>query len=134
MNKLKSIFRRIFGNLYIICDSSDNSVSLSDELLAYIREDLGPVGKVNARIMSGRKEDKSTGNYYIYFFGDEGDGNYKSTLCRNDYYDSVGFETLIPTINRIFYDYSINEKVAKLKVKPVRIGDKKLYKISKRPL
>lgn len=134
MNKLKSIFRRFMGNLYIICDSSDNSVSLSDELLAYIREDLGPVGKVNARIMSGHKKNKPTGEYYIFFFGDEGDDNYKSTLCRNDYYDSVGFETLIPTINRIFLDYSINDKVAKLKVKPIRIRDKRLYKISKRPL
>lgn len=126
--KTKDIFRRLrFGRLYIFADSSDNSISLSDGLLAYIRKDLGPIGKVAARVVQDEK-----GCYYIHFSADEGeDGTYHSVLCRNEYYDSIGFECLVPTVNRIFYDYRIAGEHAKIDVSVVNIKGKKLYKIEK---
>lgn len=54
--KLKDIFRKLrYGRLYIIADSSDNSISLSDGFIAYIRKDLGPIGKVAARVVQDEK-------------------------------------------------------------------------------
>lgn len=128
--KLKDIFRKLrYGRLYIIADSSDNSISLSDGFVAYIiRKDLGPIGKVAARVVQDEK-----GCYYIHFSADEGeDGTYRSVLCRNDYYDSIGFECLVPTVNRIFYDYKIAGEHAQMDVSVVKIKGRKLYKIDKK--
>lgn len=129
MSKLKSTFRNIFKRNYVLADSADNSISLSGGLLSCIREDLGPCGKVAARIVLG-----NDGFYYIFFAGDkrEDEEVYSSQLCYNDYYDSVGFETLIPTVNRIFYDYGIDERYRKLGVKAVKIGGRTLYRINKK--
>jgi hypothetical protein len=127
--KLKDIFRKLrYGRIYIIADSSDNSISLSDGFIAYTRKNLGPIGKVAARVV---KDDK--GYYYIYFSADEdADETYHSVLCRNDYYDSIGFECLVPTVNRIFYDYKIAGEHAQMDVSVVKINGRKLYKIDKK--
>jgi hypothetical protein len=127
--KLKDIFRKLrYGRLYIVADSPDNSISLSDGFIAYIRKDLGPIGKVAARVVQDEK-----GGYYIHFSADEGeDGTYRSVLCRNDYYDSIGFECLVPTVNRIFYDYKIAGEHAQMDVSVVKIKGRKLYKIDKK--
>lgn len=129
IDKLKNTFRKYFRSMTIIADSLDSSISLSENLLSYVRDDLGSVGRVSARIVENIDTDYRH-HFFIQFYPwTEDKVLYSSSLARNDLYDSIGFETLCPTVNYIFYYYSIPDKIKELKVRPRKIGNKHLYEI-----
>jgi hypothetical protein len=46
----------------------------------------------------------------------------------NDKHKTIGFECLVPTVNRIFYDYGIPAASrAKLSIQPTKNNDKEYY-------
>lgn len=52
----------------------------------------------------------------------------------NDLHMTIGFESLCPTVNRIFYDYGIGAiGNAKLSVTPSRTADDKIFYKIERP-
>jgi hypothetical protein len=117
-------------SLYVIADPADNSVTLSRALFEHM--DV-------MRSTSGRSqgENKEQAKVFMFSVGDgsAGTGIYAFTLnpdieqptCLadiqyNSKHRSIGFESLCPTVNRIFYDYGLPyDRPVKLSVEPATI-------------
>ena len=91
---LKEFIRRLRDRAaYVIADPADNSITFSRGLYKRLR------------ILE-------TGRGKVMVFRLKDDGRYCFTLeiaevMYNSRYRCVGFESLVPTVNRIFYDYSL---------------------------
>lgn len=115
-NKIKQLFNR---GMYVILDPEDNSVTLSRKLYKHIernpREHKVFVFKV--------------GDEYGFTLNIPQEPTQISIIQYNSKYKSIGFETLCPTVNRIFYDYGLPLGKCKLTVKVNKKLD--FYKICK---
>ena len=112
------------STLYIIADASDNSITLSKRLF----EHMGGMNLETAKV-------------FVFYIPD--DHSYGFTLnplleTQTDLYDiqynekykTIGFSPLVPTVNRIFYDYGIDaEKSVKLSIKICKSKNMIYYKI-----
>ena len=116
-----------WGSRYVIADPNDNSITLSKSLFKAI----------------GRMVDKNTQpKIFVFNVGNEYGFSINPTfeketqLCNiqyNDKYKCVGFESLCPSVNKIFYDYGLEEdKPVWLSVKKENIKELTYFKI-KRP-
>lgn len=120
-------------NYYIIADPSDNSVTLSKKLFSHMRK------------ASTEKNDASSvfvfrlwrGDVANYGFIVNPDIDKPTQLCQIQYngkYKCVGFESLCPSVGRIFYDYKLPAlHPVKLSIEIQKIPQNKLIYIIKKP-
>lgn len=117
-------------HLFVMVDASDNSVTLSEALCR--RMDI--LNQPEAKVFVFR----TTDNPPLYAFMLNPAFKEETQLGEVQYnskYHTVGFESLCPTVNRIFYDYGIpHDSKAKLSVSVCNIssdpvGNITIYKI-----
>ena len=86
---------------YVIADPSDNSVTLSKHLFAHMRKGAGG----DASVFVFRIPHQGSFGFMLNHGIDE-----PTQLCQIQYngkYRCVGFETLCPSVGRIFYEYGL---------------------------
>ncbi len=128
---LKNIFsktRQWWDNrkYYVIADSRDNSVTLSQALFTHIKNNTSD--KNNTDVFVFRIEE--TGHYGFIINPTFDTPTQITTIQHNPKYKCIGFETLNPTVARIIYDYAIyeNDKPCKLTVTVHRlVNDGRYY-------
>lgn len=129
IDKLKNWFRR--RTFYVICDPADNSVTLSKALFKHM--DVMNSEKAQVYVFSLAPSDRALHEKGEYGFILNPNFEHETQLADvqyNDKYRTIGFESLNPTVNRIFYDYGLpHDKVVKLSVEVCRAGDVQYYKI-----
>lgn len=116
-----NIFSRLRRRrLYVVLDPADSSVTLSRGLFSHIRkahgDDSGPAPKVFVFYVPAL-------NLYAFSVGASMDGPAQlADIQYNSKYRTVGFETLNPTVARIFYDYRIrpHNRPCRLRVTPAK--------------
>lgn len=99
-------------SLYVICDARDNSITISRALF----DMMDVMNQEQAKVLVFRlcsavveQDSKWNGNVYAFTLNPEL-GEQQTQLCDIQYngkHRSIGFESLCPTVNRIFYDYGI---------------------------
>lgn len=115
--------------LYVIADPADSGVTLSRALFNHIRKNAK--GDDVPQVFVFRT---STGNYG---FAVNPALPQETQLCNIQYnskYKCIGFETLCPTVARIFYDYGIAcARRCKLSVTIKNYGDGNIFYCIERP-
>lgn len=129
IDKLKNWFRR--RSFYVICDPNDNSVTFSKALFKHM--DVMKLEKVQVYVFSLAPSDRALyekGEYgFILNPGFEQETQL-ADIQYNDKHKTIGFECLVPTVGRIFYDYGLpHDTPVKLSVQACRAGDVQYYKI-----
>lgn len=119
MNILKKL--RLAG-MYAILDSSDNSVTVSKKL--FRRMDV--VGKDKAAVYVFK-----VGDDYAFTVNPPLENTQLNEVQYNQKYKCIGFETLCPTVNRIFYDYGIKAGKCKMTVIPEDIKGTKIFRFAR---
>ncbi len=103
---------------YVIADTRDNSITFSRRLF----KELDIMGMDMAKV-------------FVFFIPET--GHYAFTLnpkieqetqladvMYNGKFKTIGFESLVPTVNKIFYDYGMDSDIAcKLSVKKLRTDE-----------
>lgn len=126
---IKSIthwFRHL--QLYIIADATDNSITLSRAL--FKRMSVMNLDELNIFVFR-------VGDSYGFTINPqqlkEADTQF-TTIQYNSKYQTIGFETLCPTVNQIFYDYRLPAGTkAKLSIEICHTPDGMTYFKIKRP-
>lgn len=107
-------------SLYVIADPADNSVTLSRALF----EHMDVMNQEQAKVFMFSVGDGSAGTG-IYAFTLNPDIEQPTCLADIQYnskHRSIGFEALVPTVNRIFYDYGLPyDRPVKLSVEPATV-------------
>lgn len=129
MNILKKIQNWYWSlRLYVILDPADNSVTLSKKLFSHIRKYSDTAEK--AVVFVFRVSDSG-----LFAFIPNPNIEKPTQLCDiqyNDKYKCIGFETLTPSVGRIFYDYNLPaESKCKLSVSVKETNNKLYYQIDK---
>lgn len=124
------MFKRIYRwflnrfSMFVIADASDNSITFSKKLFNHMRV-----------------FEKDAAKVYVFFIPEAQCYGFmlnpelkKETqladIQYNSKYKSIGFESLIPTVNKIFYDYGLPAECScMLSVKPKKAGDLQYYQI-----
>ena len=113
---------------YVIADSSDNSITISHHLFHKMNVMKLDAARVFVFRTTERSEYAFTVNPHI---------NRPTQLCDIQYnskHRCIGFESLCPTVNRIFYDYGIRAGIrAKLSVSIRKRKDGLVYYIINKP-
>ena len=114
------IFRR---SLYVVADARDSSITLSKRLFKH----MDIMSKDRADVFVFRIQGDNTFGFML-----NPDIKQKTQLCQvqyNDKHKCIGFETLCPTVAKIFYVYGIRQHDArvKLSVKVRRLPDGKVF-------
>ena len=114
MNILNNIYNMLFHrSMYIIADPRDNSITLSRRLVRR----MGVMKAEQAKVFVFKTNDK----YQRYAFALNPQLTEPTQLCDIQYntkHRCIGFETLCPTVNKIFYDYRLPlAKAVKLSVR-----------------
>lgn len=120
-DKLKNWFRR--RSFFVICDPSDNSITFSKALFKHLKVMDGDTAKMYVFRVGG--------DYAFAINPDLGGAETQlADIQYNAKHKTIGFECLVPTVNRIVYDYGLpHDRKVKLSVKAGRSGDIKYYKI-----
>lgn len=129
-DKLKNWFRR--RSFFVICDPSDNSVTFSKALFHHLKVMDGDTAKVYVfSLATGAAPFRDKGEYAFVINPDLGGAETQlADVQYNAKHKTIGFECLVPTVNRIIYDYGLpHDHKVKLSVKAGRSGDIKYYKI-----
>lgn len=115
LRKLLSLFTGKH-KCFVIADARDNSVTLSEELCKEIGVYDLKENKVFVFRITGNGSDAPSYGFTINPKLDQ-----ETQLCEIQYngkHKCIGFETLCPTVNRIFYDYRLPANtVCKLSVR-----------------
>ena len=117
-SSLFSLFR--YRGMYIIADSSDNSVTLSRRLFDH----MGGMSLESAKVFSFCIELSSPRGFFYAFTLNPSFGidTQLSDIQYNSKYRTIGFEMLCPSVASIFYHYRISGTRAKLRVQPRTIS------------
>lgn len=111
-------------SLYVIADAKDNSVTLSKRLFKKMNVMKLNAAKVYVFAIPQR---------HTYGFTINPPFSKPTQLCDIQYnskHRCIGFETLCPTVNRIFYDYRLpHDGRCKLSVKVRKTADVVYYEI-----
>ena len=117
IKKIANLFKR---KLYIVTDSSDNSVTVNEALYNEIHKDKSQT----VHIFVFR-----VGNTYGFRAVDEAFA--KTTQCGELQYNSkfrtIGFECLTPSVNYIYYKFDLSEGKHRLRVIRKQLPDKTTY-------
>ena len=124
----------LYRNLYVIADASDNSITLSRSLFRHMGGlDLDKAKVFVFKIPTAGRRPQGSDDRPIYAFVVNPGFEQETTLADiqyNEKYKSIGFETLNPTVNRIFYDYGMPAMIkVKLSVKVRKAVDITYYQI-----
>lgn len=123
LKKFFEWWRSRYG-MFVIADAKDNSVTLSQRLFKH---------------MNVMEQDEA--KVYVFYIPDMRSYGFilnpkldqETQLCEIQYntkHKCIGFETLIPTVNRIFYDYGMPADICcRLTVKPRKSGNLQYYQI-----
>ncbi len=101
--KFIDAFRKL--SRFAIMDASDNSVTFSKRLFKDLRLLELTEAKVMVFTLSGTRD-------YAFMVNpplSEGTETQLAEVMINDRYHCIGFECLVPTVNRIFFDYGLPE-------------------------
>lgn len=100
--KIKKLINRLRSiGCYVIADANDNSVTLSRLLFRH----MGAMRLEITKVFVFRLPE--TGHYAFTLNPDIEQDTQLADIQYNTKYRCVGFECLVPTVNRIFYDYGI---------------------------
>lgn len=111
----------MFRNLYVTLDPNDNSVTFSPNLWRLIKKRIDAEGKSKIIVFSSH----ITPDELAYGFQLNPHLEKETQLADVQYnskYDCHGFECLIPTVNRILFDYGIRSHT-----EPQRLAIKVFY-------
>lgn len=114
---LKNLWLAIrYLDLYVIADSRDNSITFSRGLFRRIR--CRVEGQKSPKVIVFRIPDCNSFGFMIN--PDISKPTQLADIQFNEKYRSVGFESLCPTVVRIFHEYRINPILSKvsLSVRP----------------
>lgn len=106
MDSFKKLFRKLVDRLlrkscFVILDSRDNSVTFSKRLYKISGIEKMEKAKVFCFFVP------STGHYAFCFNPEFKQETHLANVMYNVKYRCIGFECLVPTVNRIFYDYGL---------------------------
>lgn len=125
-----------YRHMDVIADASDNSITLSRSLFKHmggLELDQAKVFMFKIPTAGRRPQNSATRPIYAFTINPEFPGDANPPLADIQYnskYKSIGFETLNPTVNRIFYDYGMPALVkVKLTVKPKKTAQITYYQI-----
>lgn len=119
--KLRRLYNWFFRHsLYVIADATDNSITISKRLFKHMR--VMEQEKAQAYVFRLRTE-QGLGDYAFILNPELGtleEPTQLNEIQYNSKHKCIGFETLVPTVNRIFYDYRLPHN-AKCRLS-VRVG------------
>jgi len=130
-DKIKNWLRR--RSFYVICDPADNSVTLSKALFKH----MGVMKMEKAQVYvfslaTGMLPFRDKGEYGFITNPEFDCETQLADIQYNGKHKTIGFECLVPTVNRIFYEYGLpHDKPVKLSVEVCRAGNIQYYKICK---
>ena len=111
---------------YVVADPADNSVTLSKRLFRHITMQAEREGVADASVFVFRVKNGKEFGFMAGHGVEESAG-----LCRIQYngkYKCVGFQTLCPSVGRIFFDYGLPAlKPARLSVSVKKTGTGKTF-------
>lgn len=120
IKKLKDLLLRRW--YYVIVDSSDSSITLSPHLF----KRMGGKDLSGAKVFTFRIT--SSGRYAFTINPELGANTNLSTIQYNYKHKTIGFETLIPTVGRILFDYDLEEgQMHILPVTPTKVNGMEIY-------
>lgn len=121
---LKKLRRK---DMCVILDPKDNSVTFSHDLFEHIKENSPDTGNACAFVF------RTTDNYFGFVINPDLKDTQLNYIQVNEKHKCIGFETLCPTVGRIFYDYGIPplKKPVKLAVTYKDAAGTKYYRIEK---
>lgn len=122
---LKNIFKRKGKDLYVVMDQSDSSITLSPNLF---KEMGGAKGLQGKDIFVFEVEEG-----YGFAIEPEQLKGKETQFCRVQYnskHRTYGFETLCPTVAKIFYRAGIEEDVKRFSVEKKTADKTEYYKIN----
>lgn len=129
MNYFRNMFDRIKNwyrrrTFFVICDPADNSVTLSKSLFKHMGVMDMDVAKVYVFFIPDL-------DCYGFIMNPEFDQETQlADIQYNEKHKTIGFECLVPTVNRIFYDYNLpHDGRVKLSVEVCHTRDVQYYKI-----
>ncbi len=113
--------------LYVIADASDNSVTLSKQLFRV----MDVLNQEQAKVFVFMAKDDGCQPCYAFtlnpMFEQETQLN---DIQYNAKHKTIGFESLCPTVTRIFYDYGLpSQGRAKLSIDVCHVDNTEYYKI-----
>lgn len=121
MTKIKGIYQRMAralkyhsnpGLYYVIADATDNTFTLSEELFEHM-------GVMELDVAKAFVFSVGQGHYAFMLNPELGQPSQLADVQYNSKYRSIGFQSLCPSVNRIFYDYRLpHGSRARLSVKP----------------
>lgn len=88
--------------MFVIADPADNGVTLSRALFNHIRKNVNGDGEPKVFVFH-----TSSGHYGFTLNPTLQQETQLCNIQYNSKYKCIGFETLCPTVARIFYDYGI---------------------------
>lgn len=121
LKKLFTWLRSRFG-MFVIADARDNSITLSKRLFDHMQVFKHDKAKVFVFFIP---------EHNCYGFVLNPQFEQETQLCEIQYntkHKCIGFESLNPSVNRIFYDYGLPAEIGcQLSVKPKTVGNMKYY-------
>ncbi len=112
-----------FG-MFVIADAKDNSITLSQRLFNH----MAVMKQKSAKVYVFYIPDVRCYGFVLNPSLDK-----ETQLCEiqyNEKHHCVGFESLVPSVNRIFYDYGLPADICcRLSVRPRQVGKLRYYKI-----
>lgn len=119
--KVKDWYRR--RRFFVIADPTDNSITFSKSLFKH----MGVMDMDVAKVYVFR-----VGTKYAFAINPNLDGadTQLADIQYNAKHKTIGFECLVPTVNRIFYDYDLpHDKRVKLTVQVRKTGKTVYYEL-----
>lgn len=115
--------------LYVILDPADNSITLSKALFKHMVNKAQKNDDARVFVFS-----TNTGHFGFMAKPEIDQSTQMCEIQYNDKYRCIGFETLCPSVGRIFYEYGIDaNKRIKLSVSIQHTNNNKLYYQIDRP-
>nr|DAV37252.1 MAG TPA: hypothetical protein [Caudoviricetes sp.] len=108
---------------YVIADPDDNSVTLSRRLFQHLKNNAGKDDE--PKVFVFRIKDNDSFGFML-----NPEIEQPTQLCDiqyNDKYHCVGFETLCPSVGRIFYEYGLPNHKVKISVSIRTTANGKVY-------
>ena len=116
--------------LYVIADAKDNSITFSRGLFKRMRI----MQQDEANIICFRISGTSDYGFMLNPPGIDTASTQIATVMYNSEHKCIGFESLVPTVNRIFYDYLLPANSTwKLPVREYSLPDGRRYYRIERP-
>ena len=110
--------------MFVIADAEDNSITFSKKLFKHMRVFEQDSAKVYVFYIP------ETQCYGFVLNPKLEKETQLAEIQYNTKYKCIGFESLVPTVNKIFYDYGLPAECScMLSVKPKKVGDLQYYQI-----